>query len=359
MKLLHCADLHLSRSEESYSLAVLDEIVAHAARLGAETLLFVGDVFDSWADMEALRGDFRKRVDGLPASVRIVLLPGNHEFLRAPAGAKVGRLDFGRAAVVETMPFEAIPLAGDADLIALPYRRNYSDYRDWRVPEKRKLRVVAVHAPVAGLNFLGPSDEEEAGAVDPDLFAFLGADYGALGHIHAAGSRRSGGATLAYPGSARVWRAGEEGPRTVLFVDAASPPAVPEKIAIRSAGRFRRVPLSLGLDGSLPDPEASFGDFEDADSILIELSGAVENERLAVAAEESITAILARRARVLSVDRSGIIVLEGISTNALASRFLREWESREPERASPEYEAWLRSRTVGLKKIKEVLESRK
>jgi DNA repair protein SbcD/Mre11 len=359
MKLLHCADLHLASADEDYCLAVLDEILERAARLGAEILLFAGDAFDSWADAESLRAEFRERLERLPPKTLVVLLPGNHEYLRAPPGASLGRLDFGRAIVPSALPFEAIALGEGADLIALPPRRDYSDYRDWRLPEKRSLRVVAAHASVAGLNYLGPREDSEAGAIDPDLFEFLRADYAALGHIHAATSRRSGSALLAYPGSARVWRAGEEGPRKVLFVDAASAPVSARSVELAAAGSFRRVRVAINPDGSLPDLEGSFSGLGTADAVRVEISGAVEDERAAVAAEDAVRKSLAGRARSVSVDRDDLLVLAGISTNRLAARFLEAWRAEKPEGEESEREAWARARILGLRKIKEVLESRK
>jgi DNA repair protein SbcD/Mre11 len=358
MKILHCADLHLSRSDRAYSLSVLDEIIAVAAREKADLLLIVGDCFDSWQDAEEMRGDFRDRIAGLPESTPVILVPGNHEILRAPSASAFERFDLGRARVPSSLPFEAIALGPDAELLALPHRESYADYRDWIVPEKKAaFRIVALHAAVAGLNFLGPSEESDAGVVDPDLFARLGADYAALGHIHLFAVKRSGATVLAYPGSARVWRSGEEGQRRVLLLETGT--AAVREIPLASAGEFRRVRLALAPDGSLPSLSRLAG-FKPADWVRVELSGAVEDERRLPAAEAEICAAIGGSVRFVDFDRDGVVVVEGVSTNRLAARFLENWEKLRPDSGlESDLEAWRRARVVGLVKIKETLESRK
>jgi hypothetical protein len=93
MTFIHAADLHLCRSEEEYGFSVLDEIIALAAAEGAGLLLLGGDIFDSWADLEALRGRFRSAVEATPG-LRVLVAAGNHDLSGAPKDPE--RYDFGQ-----------------------------------------------------------------------------------------------------------------------------------------------------------------------------------------------------------------------------------------------------------------------
>lgn len=61
MKLLQVSDLHLSQSskdEKNYSLAVLGEIFETAEQTKCDRILFCGDLFNTFPDLEALRSEF-------------------------------------------------------------------------------------------------------------------------------------------------------------------------------------------------------------------------------------------------------------------------------------------------------------
>src|SRR3954471_17608578 len=96
-RILHAADLHLSDAEREYGLAVFAELIETARRERVDYLLFCGDLFNSFADAEKLRGDFR-RILGSPP-FEFLYLPGNHEELHrgGSGGGGLERLDLGAA----------------------------------------------------------------------------------------------------------------------------------------------------------------------------------------------------------------------------------------------------------------------
>jgi len=134
--ILHCADLHLSVQEKAYSLSVLSEIAGLATRRKAALLLFAGDTFDSFGDAEALRGDFRSRVDPIAGMVTVLLLPGNHGDLQREV-RKLGSFEFGEARLLDEEPFGILDLP-DLDLMSIPHRKSYADYREWDLPLKHR-----------------------------------------------------------------------------------------------------------------------------------------------------------------------------------------------------------------------------
>ena len=352
MRIIHCADLHLSAAERDYGLAVLDEIVAVAAE--ADALILAGDVFDSWSDMEALRAEFRRRIGSLPPGCTPVLIGGNHERLGA-AGA-LASMDLG-CRVHDERPFGMVRLP-DLEILTIPYTADTTDYLRWEVPPSTAPRRIAVaHGSVAGAGFVGPDEESEAAAIDPDLFSRLQVDYAAMGHIHSGRIETLGRTVVAYPGSARVWRRGEEGPRRVIVLEAGADLRY-ETRPLAAAGQYRRFTIPLGLDGTCPDLSDGAARWGAADWIDIELSGLVENEHAAAEQEGLLRERHGGAVRRFDVRRDEILVLEGVATQPVARRFLELWQGHRPDGAGPPREVWLRARELGLRKIKGALESR-
>jgi DNA repair exonuclease SbcCD nuclease subunit len=86
-KIIHAADLHLEDGEEkAYCYGVLDEIIALALAEKAGALVLAGDLFDSFADFEALRSEVCAKFKPLAeAGCPIIYIPGNHESRGAAA----------------------------------------------------------------------------------------------------------------------------------------------------------------------------------------------------------------------------------------------------------------------------------
>ncbi len=357
-RIIHCADLHLASDEAAYSLAVLDEIVALAA--SADFLLVAGDLFDSFADLERMKGELRGRLAALPPRCRAIVIPGNHEHLRM-GGASLASVDLGPGIFALERPFARFEGAG-VEILAIPFAESYADYLEWPVPPKgARARIVMAHGTLASELFAGVPDGEEPGGVfDADLFARLGCDYAALGHIHAARSETSGALTLSYPGSARVWRRGETGPRTVCSIEVR--PDVPRlelsTIALASAGEYREHEVPLNLDGSLPDLSAIAEGWRPADWVRLLVSGVINDEHAARGLERALEATYGGRVRRIELDRERVLAFDGISSEPIARKFIELWAAEEPATNGAEREIWLKAREIGLLKIKDALERR-
>lgn len=362
IKILHCADLHLSDAdtEREYSLSVLEEIALTAVREGARYLLFSGDTFNSFADAEALRVEFRNRMKKLPNSCEGIFISGNHEEL-GRKGRSLASFDLGihRRNIIEPSehPFTLLPRDG-VEFFAVPHRADYSDYTEWNVPGREKpFRVALAHGIVAGMSYTWQDEETSApaGVMDPDLFERNQVDYAALGHIHSFRRSRAGGVEMIYPGSARVWRKNEGGPRQVVLVTLDEGVHI-STVELISAGQYRPLDIFIDFDGTLADAPFDQEQPGPADFAYIRFFGLVENERKAL--READKLVMRFKTRVRRVEyETNLLVLEGISQHPVAKTFLQILESRKPSVESDHYPVWKRARELGLLKIKEILEA--
>ncbi|MDR2588282.1 MAG: metallophosphoesterase [Spirochaetales bacterium] len=357
MKFLLCADLHIAEEEKDYSFGVLREIFALCSAENCGALFFAGDVFNSWADMEALRAEFRGLAESLPSSCAAYFVPGNHEELRGGPSANIGGFDFGRVRLLAQKPWQIETLCEGAELLALPFQKNYSGYRDWRVPSKKKpLRIALGHGTVPGIAYTGPDEEEPAGVLDADLFGFLDVDLAALGHLHGGAQGRAGKTLIAYPGSARVWREGETGPRRVLLGSDAPLPLRLEAVPLASAGEYRALPLYVSPSGSLTVPENIRPSAQDW--LKLEVSGFVEDERPVIQTLDRLKGELEKKCRRVTVSHENLSVLAGLSSHPLALAFLKKWEE-EAKKEGRGLELMNLARLKGLAALKAILESRR
>jgi DNA repair exonuclease SbcCD nuclease subunit len=375
LRILHAADLHLSISEREYGLGVFAELIETARRERVDFLLFCGDLFDTFPDAEALRPDVRRLLEGARTSggsggpgsegFEFLFLPGNHEGLRRGAG-DLARLDFGSATVLDRGPFSLLrrERSGLAlEILAIPHGEEYAGYGHWQVPSKQApWRIAMAHGIVAGMAYRGPDAEGGAAALDPDLFARFETDYAALGHIHGRRHQTLAGVTMAYPGSTRVWRRHETGPRGAYLLtlpyDASRGARLPEPafLPLASAGEYRHFALPLSLEGEPPDLERVARGFGPKDHVEIEFTGLVEDEHVVARLAETARSLLAPRVRLLDITRDKVLALQGIASQPIAREFLERWAAR-PERTDPNLRGdWLRARDLALAHLKACLE---
>ncbi len=363
IRILHCADLHLTGNgpDRDYSLSVLDEILLLAGRHSADYLLLCGDTFNTFGDAELLRAEFRGKMSELSGSCEVLLLAGNHEDL-GRKGRKLAGFDLGIQPenVIEHAgtPFSLIRRDG-IEFLALPHRAHYGDYTEWSVPEKReRYRVALAHGIVAGMAYTGEDEEsdERAAVMDADIFQRYEVDYAALGHIHSARREKSGSVEILYPGSARVWRKNEAGPRKAALVELDEGIGI-TPLELKSAGQFRSLDVFIDFEGRPADLPPESREWGAADYAALRFSGLVENEGIALQSIKNLVENLEKRLRRIECDYN-LSVLEGVSLHPMAKKFLELWESKKPSGTGDEYEVWMRAREMGLMKIKEVMEAR-
>lgn len=362
-RLLHAADLHLNEEDKEYGLSVFADLLEAARRERADYLVFCGDLFDTFADAERLRADFRRML-GAPA-FEFLWLPGNHEEIRK-GGGDLSRLDWGSATLLPTLPFSLCCRdrgGARVEFLAIPHQESYAGYGSWQVPPKQaRWRVAMAHGSVAGMSYRGPDDEGGAAALDPDIFQRFHSDYAALGHIHGRRQETLGAVICAYPGSTRVWRRNENGARGAWLVDlpAAGVLSPPVFVPLAAAGEFRSYALPLSLEGVPPDIERLASAWGPADHIDLRFTGIVEDETAVAALENSLRARFGARVRRLEIDRDGVSALPGIADQPLARRFLEAWEKRKPLVGTPAGDAahadWIRARELALNALKSGLE---
>lgn len=322
----------MSREDRDYGVSVLTELLENTKNCSA--VLFCGDTFDSFQDMTELRETFCATVQSMcgermnDGSLKIILLPGNHEELRAPAGASMAVAgNWGSIMLADQLPFSIIPHE-DGEIIAIPHQADYGDYASWEIPPRRGTwRIAMAHAAVSGMHFLGPEEEENGSILDPELFSHCQADYAALGHIHKAAEQRYRNILMCFPGSARVWRKHEEGTRGCLRLDITKGSIRHDRIVLQAAGQFRTVNVHVGTDGqcSLP-PGFEISGLHPADWIQLDLYGVVENlDAVSEYLEDLQKQINVRK---ISVAKKHVLELKGIRTNSFVERFENNWSEK-------------------------------
>ncbi|OIO03600.1 MAG: hypothetical protein AUJ51_03820 [Elusimicrobia bacterium CG1_02_56_21] len=355
-KIIHAADLHIEEGEEkAYCYSVLDEIIALALSEKARALVLAGDLFDSFGDFEALRSEVCLKFKPLAvAGCSIIYIPGNHESRGATADLTAYNLD--PVIFAAARPFSIVE-AGGIEFICIPHSETYDGYRDWKVPQKKAgvPRIVVAHALNSTI-YTGPDEETDtkAGVMDDDLFARLEADYAALGHIHAGRQQTLGGATVCYPGSARVWRAHprEAGPKRVCIVETGETTSV-RTAELKTSGFYKEYRLPLNLSGAV-NPAAvekiALG-LSGLDLVKVILTGIVEDENAAKTTAEALKTRLESKARLALVETETIVAAE-LSSNSLTKAFLAEIDKLEPgDTQSEDYRRWLLARQYGLEDL--------
>jgi len=357
-KLIHTADLHLKADDKVYCYAVLDEIIGLAKEEKADFLVIAGDLFDSFADFEALRKEVKHKLAALKeAGCRVIYIPGNHEARGAAASLSAFSLD--PVEFYAAGPFALVEAEG-IEFVCVPHAESYDGYRDWKLLPKREgvTRVAVVHALNSTI-FTGPDEENDSrtGVIEDDFFKRFSIDYAAMGHVHAGRQQSLGGATACYPGSPRVWRAHarEAGLKTVCVVETGGAPVATRLAEIRSAGQYKEYTLPLGPDGeaSLPEIQKIEAGLTNRDLVRVKLTGIVENEPASEAAAAALRERLLKRARAAYVELD-TTVAEALYSNELTKSFLAELDAIKPEdETGDEYRRWLLARQYGLQEIAE------
>ena len=243
IRILHAADLHLDSpfdalSEEKAALRRREqrELLRSLARIRAEQnaqlVLLSGDLFDSdsaWAETEELL-----RLTLSEMAVPVFISPGNHDYYSASSRWARMRLP-GNVHVFTSPDFDGLVVNDmDVRVWGAAFTDRYSDSKlgELRIPRQDGFtELVCVHGesgnPGSRYN---PIDERDIAA--------SGADYIALGHIHAcSGLKKAGKTFYAWPGCPEGRGFDECGEKGVLIVDA-EPGKVRAKFVPTAARRY-------------------------------------------------------------------------------------------------------------------------
>ncbi|EMY68989.1 metallophosphoesterase family protein [Leptospira vanthielii] len=358
MKLLQVSDLHLSQSsqdEKNYSLAVLGEIFDTAEQTKCDRILFCGDLFNTFPDLEGLRSEFLKVVSSY--SGLVYFLPGNHEILEKKGNNnRYADYDWStKVKVLDETPYFLFEDSG-IEFVSIPHQENYSGVLlSPPPPKKTKLRIGLAHGTVPGMSFTGLSEEEEEGGsyLDPHLIQNLGLDYLAIGHLHRARMGTVGNCSVGYAGSSRVWRKGESGPRGGIFIHIDGSKLHTEPVYWKEAGEYREILVSLDTEGK---PEESIETYLEGTSpkdwIVFRFVGYVDSMTEKQKFQESVLREWKSKYRILEFDpdESQITVIQHLSENEFVKQFLDKMNERK-DQMDPSL--WKHTRVTGIRLILE------
>jgi DNA repair protein SbcD/Mre11 len=278
MRLLHTADWHLGRAFHGDELlgaqaAFVDFVVEAARAAQVDGVLIAGDLYDrALPPVDAVRlAD--EALTRLAEVAPVVAISGNHD---SAARLGFGTGLFAQADVhVRTDPLAAgAPvMVGDGWVYAIPYLEpdlvrgplgieERSHPASIAAPMARVTAdaarrsgpvVVMAHAFVAGGM---PSESERdlavGGAANVPAFAFEGADYVALGHLH--GPQVMGGGMARYSGSPLAFSFSEAGQAKSVAVVDVTPGALPLTELLPCPAPRALANLRGTLDELLADP---------------------------------------------------------------------------------------------------------
>ena len=337
-----------------YSIEVFEEILQVADQNKIDCLLICGDFFDTFEDAENLRHQIRSLIQNKPYS--IYYLPGNHEELKKGKN-NLSHFDFGELVLLDHLPTKLTTLTFKSDnieLLSIPHQHDYSAYPQWKVPKKKcSFRLAMIHGIVSGMTYSGPDNEEGGGAIDPEMFQFFSVDYAAMGHIHSQEKIKYKDCLIQYPGSARLWRRGENGPKGVLLLTIDNLLQT-TFIPLKKAGLYRLFETPLSLTGDTPHfPHAK--EWSIYDYIDIKLSGVIDDESRVKKIEQDLTQKFKSKVRELRINQDNLSILSGISEQPIAKQFLEAWETKRPDN-DEELPIWYRCREIGLEQIKNSLD---
>ncbi|MFD1332760.1 exonuclease SbcCD subunit D, partial [Methylopila musalis] len=261
-RFIHSSDLHLGKRFGAFSgdlpgrlrearHGVIGRLARHAREQGADAILLAGDTFDAETPAPDVRRQALAEMRD-HASIRWVLLPGNHDSLQAsPLWTALG----AEAPDNVTLAVEPKPIQLADGVVLLPApcttRRPGRDLTEWMDGEatpEGALRIGLAHGAIHGFS----EEQTAADVIAPDRARRAGLAYLALGDWHGP---LEVDARTRYSGAPEPDRFKHDRPGEALLIALAGPSALPEATRLET-GDFvwRTLPLHL-LEGD--DPEAA------------------------------------------------------------------------------------------------------
>ena len=222
MKLLHASDFHLDspltglpRPKSALRRRELREVPARLAALakdeGVDLVLLPGDLFDG----ERVYPETVRALAGTLAdmAVPVFIAPGNHDWYhkRSPYAAAPWP---DNVYIFTSSELQAVELPGLNCVVhgcafTAPHRED-DPIAGFAAPDDGKLHLLCVHGEVGLTGNYAP--------IDPRSLERSGADYAALGHVHAVNSGKAGRTLWACPGCPEGRGFDELGPKGALIV---------------------------------------------------------------------------------------------------------------------------------------------
>jgi len=217
MRILHTADLHLSK-KKPFTIASLDEILRVAQKNKVDILTIGGDLFDKRVDAEDLRIELREKFS--KRNFEIIAIPGNHDIDVYREG-----LDYGENfSPLTNEPFDKYS-TDELNLIAVPFL----DELDQDILEKlknqvinNKINILLIHCTLdIGFNSDDFGDEKKYCPISKSKLERLGYNFILAGHFHKKTDmvKLSEESVFIYPGSPSSITTKEIGKRKVILVD--------------------------------------------------------------------------------------------------------------------------------------------
>lgn len=252
-RFIHSSDLHLGkrfgnmpedlrgRLREARHGAI-GRLAERARENGATTVLLAGDTFDTETPTPAIMRQALTEM-GQDASLRWVLLPGNHDSLLADQLWQAVKSAMPANVVLATEA-QVVELAPAVSLLPAPctVRRPGRDLTDWMMgaptPEG-SLRIGLAHGPIQTFS----EDAAASDVIAPNRAALAGLDYLALGDWH--GQIQVNERTC-YSGTPEpdVFKHDEPGQALLVSIAAAGAPPAIQPVATATFA-WRILPLDL------------------------------------------------------------------------------------------------------------------
>lgn len=258
LTILHAADLHLdspfsglSPEQSAQRRRELRQLPSRLAELAkdrkVDLVLLPGDLFDG-------QRVYPETIEALTAAlaemtVPVFIAPGNHDCCDSRSPYTTARWPenvhiFTRPAM-ESVELPGLNCVVHGCAFTAPHRED-DPLANFTIPENGKTHLLCVHGEVGQNGVYAP--------ISPASLSGCGANYVALGHIHAgSGLQKAGSVTWAYPGCPEGRGFDECGPKGVLLVtvgDEVSAEFIPTCLR-----QYRIEPLELPgqPEGNSPD----------------------------------------------------------------------------------------------------------
>lgn len=324
-----------------------------AAKQEVEAILIAGDVFDEYSDLEEARLSFVKIIEEY--DIPVYAIAGNHEYLRKPTKATLSSYSLGSVNWFHDLPFSVLNTNFENwELAVIPYAMEYKEYRTWKIPSKKKTRILMAHGLIPeALVYTGPSEEEGSHLLEMSMLEIFQPDYIALGHIHKKSNFTLNQYNLYYPGSPRVWRKGETGERSVNIIHINPTGIVKvEPHVLKEAGVYIEYSMNILPDGSIPSIESIQGAIGKNDRVYIELSGLADQESIVQSNIKELKNSLSLKCRKLEISDENLKYFDGISNQVLVTNFLKHWDGLFLNaKSQEEKDILMEARQIGLESI--------